>query len=111
MEKTKNNRDKKNIRIAHVNASNLVYGKLPPNAKDLEELVLGVIMLEPGSIDRALEYISADAFYSPANQEIFRCMHTLHQKSQPTDILMVVEELKNQKKLEEVGGPYYVTRL
>jgi replicative DNA helicase len=111
MEKTKNDRDKKNRHIGHVDVSNLVYGKLPPNAKDLEELVLGVIMLEPGSIDRVLEFISADSFYSLAHQEIFRCMRTLHQKSQPTDIGMVVEELRNQQKLDEVGGPYYVTTL
>ncbi|MBO9203800.1 MULTISPECIES: replicative DNA helicase [Niastella] len=111
MEKAKNDRDKKNRDTWQVDVSNMVYGKLPPNAKDLEELVLGVIMLEPGSIDRVLEYISADSFYSPAHQEIFRSMFTLHQKSQPTDIGMVVEELKAQKKLEEVGGPYYVTML
>ncbi|MBO9201417.1 MULTISPECIES: replicative DNA helicase [Niastella] len=111
MEKTKNDRDKKNRRTAYVDTVNLVYGKLPPNAKDLEELVLGAIMIVPGSIDRVLEYVSEDSFYSQAHQEIFRCMRTLHQKCQPTDLGMVVEELRNQQKLEEVGGPYYVTTL
>ena len=111
MDRTKNDMDKKDRRIRHVDMTQMVYGKVPPQAKDLEEKILGAIMLEPGAIDRVLEFITDESFYVPAHQEIFRSVLALHQKGQPTDIGMVVEELRSKEKLEQVGGPYYVTRL
>jgi replicative DNA helicase len=111
MERTKNDNDKKQRRNRHVDVQNMVYGKVPPQAKDLEEQVLGTIMMERGSIDRVLEFITEESFYLDAHQRIFRCMLSLHQKGQPTDLGMVVEELRRHEKLEAVGGPYYVTKL
>jgi replicative DNA helicase len=111
MERTRYDKDKKERRSKAVDVQNMVYGKVPPQAKDLEEKVLGAIMLESGTIDRILEFITDESFYVSAHQEIFRCMLALHTKGQPTDLGMVVEELRRQGKLEEVGGPYYVTRL
>jgi replicative DNA helicase len=89
----------------------MIYGKVPPQAKDLEERVLGAIMLEAGAIDRVLEFITDESFYVSAHQEIFRSMLALHQKGQPTDLEAVVEELRRQEKLTDIGGPYYVTQL
>jgi replicative DNA helicase len=106
------NKDKKQRRNRPgVDLNSMVYGKVPPQAKDLEERILGAIMLEAGSIDRVLEFITEESFYVTAHQDIFRCMLSLHQKGQPTDLGTIVEELRRQEKLEEVGGPYYVTQL
>jgi len=90
---------------------NAIYGKVPPQAKDLEEKILGAIMLEADALDRVLEYVTDESFYVTAHQEIFRCMVSLHRKGQPADLGMVVEELRRQEKLEDVGGPYYVVQL
>src|SRR6195952_2626819 len=89
----------------------MMYGKVPPQAKDLEEAVLGAIMLEKSAFDTVVEILKPDCFYVEANQRIYRAMQGLQQKNSPIDLLTVVEELKFREELELVGGPYYVTRL
>jgi replicative DNA helicase len=89
----------------------MVYGKVPPQAKDLEEAVLGAIMLEKSAFDTVAEILKPECFYVEAHQRVFRSMQSLQQKNQPIDILTVVEELKSKDELETVGGPYFVTRL
>lgn len=89
----------------------MVYGKVPPQAKDLEEAVLGAIMLEKSAFDTVVEILKPECFYVDAHQRIYRAFQSLAQKSLPIDILTVVEELKIKEELEMVGGPYYVTKL
>ncbi len=91
--------------------STMVYGKVPPQAKELEDAVLGAIMLEKSAFDTVVEILKPECFYVESHQRIFRAMQGLAQKSQPIDILTVVEELKTREELDMVGGPYYVTRL
>ncbi len=91
--------------------STMVYGKVPPQAKELEEAVLGAIMLEKSAFDTVTEIVKPECFYVEANQLIFKAMQGLQQKSMPIDILTVVEELKMREQLDAVGGPYYVTKL
>jgi len=111
MDLTNLNKDRKLRRKAPVDLSTMVYGKVPPQAKDLEEAVLGAIMLEKSAFDTVVEILKPECFYVEGHQRIFRTMQSLAQKSQPIDILTVVEELKTREELEIVGGPYYVTRL
>jgi replicative DNA helicase len=111
MDITNLNRDRKQRRKSTLDLSTMVYGKVPPQAKDLEEAVLGAIMLEKSAFDAVVEILKPECFYVEAHQRIFRCMQSLAQKSQPIDILTVVEELRSKEDLEMVGGPYYVTRL
>jgi len=89
----------------------MIYGKVPPQAKELEEAVLGAIMLEKGAFDTVVEILKAECFYVDSHQHIFRAMQSLANKSQPIDILTVVEELRSREELDLVGGPYYVTKL
>src|SRR5438477_6430534 len=89
----------------------IMYGKVPPQAKDLEEAVLGAIMLEKSAFDTVVEILKPECFYVDAHQRIFTAFQNLAQKSLPIDILTVVEELKFSEELEMVGGPYYVTKL
>ncbi|MBE7172335.1 MAG: replicative DNA helicase [Williamsia sp.] len=105
------NRDRKNRRKTTVDVNNMVYGKVPPQAKDLEEAVLGATMLEKGAFDTIVEILKPECFYVDSNQRIFRAIQGLAQKNQPIDILTVVEELKSREELDMIGGPYYVTRL
>jgi replicative DNA helicase len=111
MELTNFNKDRKARRKGSIDLSTMVYGKVPPQAKDLEEAVLGAIMLEKSAFDTVVEILKPECFYVDANQRIFRAMLSLQQKNQPIDILTVVEELKTKDELEMVGGPYYVTKL
>src|SRR6185295_16413724 len=110
MDLTNLNRDRKR-RKSSIDLSTMVYGKVPPQAKDLEEAVLGAIMLEKSAFDTVAEILKPECFYIDAHQRIFKVMQGLHQKNQPIDILTVVEELKTKEELEAVGGPYFVTRL
>src|ERR1700733_14002884 len=89
----------------------MMFGKIPPQAKDLEEAVLGAIMLEKNAFDFVIEILKPECFYVEAHQRIFRAMQGLQQKNSPIDLLTVVEELKFREELDFSGGPYYVTRL
>jgi replicative DNA helicase len=106
------NKDRSKLRRKpSVDLSTMVYGKVPPQAKELEEAVLGAIMLEKSAFDTVVEILKPECFYLEGHQRIYRAMQGLAHKSQPIDILTVVEELKTREELEIVGGPYYVTKL
>ncbi len=111
MDLTNINKDRKPRRKSSLDLGTMVYGKVPPQAKDLEEAVLGAIMLEKSAFDAVVEILKPECFYVEAHQRIFRSMQSLSNKSQPIDILTVVEELRFKEELEMVGGPYYVTKL
>ncbi len=110
MDFTSINKDRKR-RKSSIDLSTMSFGKVPPQARELEEAVLGAIMLEKGAFDVVSEILLPECFYVQAHEHIFRCMMNLEQKSQPIDILTVVEELRFKELLEEVGGPYGVTKL
>ena len=84
------NKDRKARRKSALDLSTMVYGKIPPQARDLEEAVLGAIMLEKTAFDTVVEILKPECFYVDANQRIFRAMQSLAQKSMPIDLLTVV---------------------
>ena len=63
--------------------SMMIYGKVPPQAKELEEAILGACQLERDAFDRAYEIVKPESFYVDAHQKIFQAMVDLHKKSQP----------------------------
>jgi replicative DNA helicase len=87
------------------------YSKVQPQARELEEAVLGAIMLEKSAFDIVSEILKPECFYVSAHQSIFKAMQELQSKSTPIDILTVVEQLKVNGELEMVGGAYYVAKL
>ncbi len=90
----------------------LVYGKVPPQAPELEEAVLGACMLEKDTFAQVLEIIqSEDCFYLDAHQKIYSSMRRLFDKGTPVDLLTITEELRKTNELEIIGGAYYLTRL
>lgn len=98
-------------RINNAGANDLEIGKLPPQAPDLEEAVLGAIMISAKCFKDVSGILSADDFYVEANAEIFRAFQDLNDKGNPIDILTVVNKLKERGKLDVVGGAFYVTSL
>jgi len=86
-------------------------GKLPPQAPDLEEAVLGAIMLEKNAMDEIADLIKPDVFYVDAHSRIFNACYYLYKKRMPIDILTITNRLKETAELEIIGGAYYVSKL
>jgi replicative DNA helicase len=86
-------------------------GKLPPQAIDLEEAVLGAMMLEKNAVNDAIDILSPESFYKDSHQRIFEVIHELFQESQPIDILTVTAKLRQKGELDIVGGPFYISQL
>ena len=86
MELTNFNKDKKLRRKAPLDLGNMMYGKVPPQAKELEEAVLGAIMLEKSAFDTVVELLKPECFYVHANQRIYKAMQGLAIKSLPIDV-------------------------
>lgn len=89
----------------------LEQGKLPPQAIDLEEAVLGAMMLEQSAVNTIIDVLKPDSFYKDAHQKIYGAIYDLFQKSEPIDILTVTSALKSSGNLEFVGGAYYISKL
>jgi replicative DNA helicase len=99
-------------RTKKADISPLLYGKVAPQASDLEGAVLGAVMLEPAKLAEILEIIqSSECFYSDANQRIYACIRRLFDKGSRIDFMTVCEDLRKNSELEMVGGSYYVTSL
>lgn len=90
---------------------NAQYGKIPPQAVEVEEAVLGALMLERDAYVTVADIIDTRSFYKEEHQKIFEVIKYLSTHEKPVDLLMVTQELKNRSKLEEVGGPLMITQL
>ena len=90
---------------------NLDLGKLPPQALDLEESVLGALMLEKDALTDVVDILRPENFYKDANKEIYQSIIDLFNNSEPVDLLTVTAQLKKNGKLDFVGGSYYVSQL
>jgi len=87
------------------------YGKLPPQAVELEEAVLGALMLDKEALTDVIDILKKDSFYKEDHQIIFESIVDLFQRSEPIDILTVTQELKKKGQLEIIGGPFYIAQL
>ena len=88
-----------------------VVGTVPPQAVELEQAVLGALMLEKDSIISVQEYVSADAFYTEEHRTIYRAIESLSAELKPIDLYTVTERLKVRKELKKVGGAAYLANL
>ena len=87
------------------------FGKLPPQAVDLEEAVLGALMLDKDPLTEVIDILKKESFYKEDHQMIYEAILDLFQKSEPIDILTVTQELKKRGELEIIGGPFYIAQL
>ncbi|MCF8360262.1 MAG: replicative DNA helicase [Prolixibacteraceae bacterium] len=101
---------KKNTKI-DIEQINAQYGKIPPQAPEVEEAVLGALMLERDAFIGVADVLTEDCFYKEEHREIFSVIKDLSLEDKPVDLLIVTQELKNRGLLEKVGGPLYITRL
>ncbi len=87
------------------------YAKLPPQALELEDAVLGALMLEKDAYSLVCEILKPECFYKDANRTIYEAIMDLAIKQEPVDMLTVQNKLQQQGKLEEVGGAYQIVKL
>ena len=86
-------------------------GLVPPQAVELEEAVLGALMLESDSVTIVQEYISEDSFYTEEHRIIYHAINELATVGKPVDIYTVTEYLKANRQLTKVGGAAYLAKL
>lgn len=86
-------------------------GKIPPQAVDLEEAVLGALMLEKDALTNVIDILKVESFYKEAHKVIFQAILDLFSESQPIDLLTVTTQLRKNGALEIAGGAFYVTEL
>ncbi len=89
----------------------LEKGKIPPQAIDLEEVVLGAMMIDKKGVDEVIDILSPDAFYLEKHKHIFEAIFKLFEGSEPIDLLTVSSQLKKDAKLDLVGGDFYLISL
>ncbi|MBX2972669.1 MAG: replicative DNA helicase, partial [Flavobacteriales bacterium] len=89
----------------------LEAGKLPPQAPELEQAVLGALMLERNAVNEAIDILQPESFYVDAHRRIFAAIQHLFRTDQAIDILTVTQELKKRAELDIVGGAFYISQL
>ena len=106
-EQRRNSRNTKSTKVQPVND----YGRIQPQAPELEEAVLGALMIEKDAYSLVSEILRPESFYEHRHQLIYAAITDLAVNQKPVDILTVKEQLSKRGELEEVGGPFYITQL
>ncbi len=86
-------------------------GKLPPQALDLEEAILGALMLEKNALTAVVEFLRPEHFYTEQHKEIYNAIIDLFKATEPVDMRTVVAQLRKVAKLEVAGGAFYIAEL
>ena len=87
------------------------FGRIPPQAVDLEQAVLGAMMLEKNAVTDTIDILQSESFYDPKHFYIFAAIKELFGTSKPIDILTVIDLLKKKGELEAAGGSVYISQL
>jgi replicative DNA helicase len=88
-----------------------VYGKVPPNSLELEEAILGAILIEKNAIEVAMEVLPKGSFYSSTHNQLYEILWDMATNNQRVDMLVLVEELRKRDLLDQVGGPFAIVKL
>lgn len=86
-------------------------GRMVPRDRELEEAVLGALMLEKDAYTIVCDILKPESFYEPQHQRIYEAIQALGAAQQPIDMLTVVEQLRLNNTIDEVGGPVYISEL
>ena len=116
MAKTEKNKTNNAAKPAGPAAAHPATGRLnrsAPESPEAEAAVLGSMMLDPQCISEVVEKIKADAFYRPEHQIVFEAMISLYEKNKggTIDAVLLRDELKKRKQLDEIGGVEYIARV
>ncbi|THD65883.1 replicative DNA helicase [Robertkochia marina] len=99
------------IKVNKSSIISLEKGKVPPQALDLEEAVLGAMMIDKKGIDEVIDILNPAVFYKEGHQYIFEAIVQLFESSEPIDLLTVSTKLKQIGKLDKIGGDFYLIQL
>lgn len=91
--------------------SSMMYGKIPPQARELENAILGGLMLDVNSIFIGMSRLFPEIFYVEAHQRIFKAIQQIYDRNDKIDMLTVVDQLKKNEELDLVGGMFYISKL
>ncbi len=97
--------------MSYEQAFNINGGNKPPQAPELEEAVLGALMLDANALNTAIDLLHEEFFYKPEHQTIFRAIHKLFEKNQPVDMITVTNQLRQSGELEAAGGAFHISEL
>ena len=89
----------------------LAQGRVQPQANDVEEVVLGALMLDKDAISVVLDILQPESFYTEGHQAIYKAMLTLFDKNSAIDLLTVKDQLQKTGELDKAGGPYALVKL
>lgn len=103
----------KKQKISSVSSIELPAGQSPPHDTDIEEKILGLVMMhdKDGAMDVVIGHLTPEAFYREGHQRVYQAMLTMYQKSQPIDVSTVVDQLRVEGLLEVIGGAYAVAKM
>ncbi|MCB0376286.1 MAG: replicative DNA helicase, partial [Sinomicrobium sp.] len=99
------------VKIEKGSIIQLEKGKIPPQAIDLEEVVLGAMMIDKKGVDEVIDILHPEAFYKEAHRFVYEAMVRLFETSEPIDLLTVSAQLRKDDKLDQVGGDFYLIQL
>ena len=102
---------RKKDQAVNLEALGLELGNKPPQALDVEEAVLGAMLVEPSTIDESMEELTRDCFYDPRHRMIFEAMAELVTEHSAIDLVTVSEKLRAKGNLGEIGGPVALANL
>ena len=100
-ERKRNYRQSRTENVASITQA----GNIPPQAVDMENAVLGAMMVSTESVDQVMDLLTLQSFYDKKNRRIFEAMYELFNERSPIDMLTVVDKLRRNKALEDAGGP------
>ncbi|MBR5700358.1 MAG: replicative DNA helicase [Bacteroidales bacterium] len=104
------NKSRRN-QAADLETIGLEMGNKPPQALEVEEAVLGAILVEPSTIDASMDELTPSCFYSPKHRMIFEAISALVNDHDAVDMVTVTAKLREKGQLEEVGGPVAIADL
>jgi replicative DNA helicase len=102
---------RKKNQTVNLDTLGLEMGNKPPQALDVEEAVLGALLIEPNCLDEAMEELTPSCFYSEKHKMIFEAMRSLNNEHVALDLLSVSQKLKAQGNLENIGGTVALAQL
>lgn len=88
-----------------------VDGRVPPHDLEVEAAVLSAVMIDPAALDKVLEFLRPEHFYSEAHRQVFKACLELKEASQPVDIVQVGSWLKSRERISQIGGMAYLTEI
>ncbi|MBM2811867.1 MAG: dnaB, partial [Chloroflexi bacterium] len=92
-------------------AQDRAFEPLPPHSSEAEESVLGSLLIDPEAIEAVASFLRVEDFYHPRNRDIYGAMLRLFDRRQPTDFVMVCDELERADLLDLIGGIGYLSRI